>query len=82
MQNDYTTIKLPTNLILQIDEHIDKTKLYTSRTDLMKDALRRFLRQEGVIPQYPEIIPNDNGNNGNNGNGKKQYNCKCSKEEV
>ena len=69
MQNDYTTIKLPTKLIVQIDEHIDNTKLYTSRTDLMKDALRRFLRQEGVIPQYPEIIREvrDNGNNGNGG---------------
>jgi metal-responsive CopG/Arc/MetJ family transcriptional regulator len=40
--NDYTTIKLPQALLDKIDVYIDSNKEYTSRTDLIKEALRRY----------------------------------------
>ena len=42
---DYVTIKLPQNLITEIDNYISiPSRGYTSRTDLVKDALRQFLK--------------------------------------
>ena len=40
----YVTIKLPKNLIDQIDEVLERQNLgYASRTELVKDAVRNFL---------------------------------------
>jgi metal-responsive CopG/Arc/MetJ family transcriptional regulator len=41
---DYITIKLPKDLVEQIDEVLEKQSLgYASRTEIVKDALRGFL---------------------------------------
>ena len=40
----YVTIKLPKNLIDQIDEVLERQNLgYASRTELVKDAVRSYL---------------------------------------
>ena len=40
----YTTIKLPKDLVKQIDEVLEKQSLgYTSRAEIVKDAVRGFL---------------------------------------
>ena len=41
-KNDYITIKLPKVLVDKADEYVDDHPEYTSRTDLIKDALRRY----------------------------------------
>lgn len=42
---DYGTIKIPTQLIEKIDNHIKTSdEGYTSRTDVVKHAIRNFLR--------------------------------------
>jgi len=41
-QNEYTTLKIPKKLAEMIDEFLDKNQTYTSRTDVVKDALRRY----------------------------------------
>lgn len=42
--NSYVTIKLPSGLVDKIDTLIEKSKGdYTSRTDVIKYALRRLL---------------------------------------
>jgi len=45
-KNDYTTIKLPTALLDRLDSFLDDNKEYTSRTDVVKEALRNYLREE------------------------------------
>jgi metal-responsive CopG/Arc/MetJ family transcriptional regulator len=41
---NYITIKLPKNLVEQIDEVLEQKNLgYTSRAELVKDAVRNFL---------------------------------------
>lgn len=45
-KNEYTTIKLPTALLSMVDRHVDKHPEYTSRTDLVKEALRRYFNPE------------------------------------
>lgn len=41
-KNDYITIKVPKVLIDKADEYVDEHPEYTSRTDLIKEALRRY----------------------------------------
>ena len=41
-QNKYTTTKIPRALLDRIDEYIDEHPEYTSRSDLIKEALRRY----------------------------------------
>ena len=45
-KNDYTTIKLPTALLDRLDSFLDDNKEYTSRTDVVEEALRNYLREE------------------------------------
>ena len=45
-KNNYTTIKLPTALLKMIDDFVDEHPEYTSRTDLVKEALRRYFNPE------------------------------------
>lgn len=45
-KNDYTTIKLPTALLDMVDSYIDEHQEYTSRPDLVKEALRRYFNPE------------------------------------
>jgi len=45
-KNEYTTIKLPTALLSMVDKHVDAHPEYTSRTDLVKEALRRYFNPE------------------------------------
>ena len=47
-ENDnYTTIKIPSDLAAKIDEFIESsTDGYTSRTDVVKTALRNFFKFE------------------------------------
>ena len=45
--NEYTTIKLPNDLIEKIDGFIaESNEGYTSRADLIKTAIRNFFRNE------------------------------------
>ena len=44
LMTNYITIKLPKNLVEQIDEVLEQQNLgYTSRAELVKDAVRNFL---------------------------------------
>ena len=44
---DYATVRLPKELVDQIDSFLKKQKLgYTSRAEMVKDALRSFLEKE------------------------------------
>ena len=45
-KNQYTTVKLPEKLITLIDNYLDDNPEYTSRTDLIKEALRNYFRDE------------------------------------
>lgn len=45
-KNDYTTIKLPTALLDMVDDYVDKHPVYTSRTDLVKEALRQYFNSD------------------------------------
>ena len=44
--NQYTTVKLPEKLIEMIDKFLDQNPEYTSRTDLIKEALRNYFRDD------------------------------------
>lgn len=44
--NEYTTIKLPKALISKIDIFIRENDEYTSRTDLVKEALRNYFNSQ------------------------------------
>lgn len=44
--NRYTTVKLPEKLVNLIDEFLDENPEYTSRTDLVKEALRNYFRED------------------------------------
>ena len=55
--NEYVTIKIPRELLLQCENIVEKSNLgFTSRTDVVKTAIRNFL------------IENNGGNGGNGGN--------------
>jgi metal-responsive CopG/Arc/MetJ family transcriptional regulator len=44
---DYATVRLPKELVDQIDSFLKKQTLgYTSRAEIVKDALRSFLEKE------------------------------------
>lgn len=45
-KNDYTTIKLPTALLDMVDGYVDEHPEYTSRTDLVKEALRQYFNPD------------------------------------
>ena len=46
-KNEYCTVKIPTGLAIKIDEFIKKSKGdFTSRTDVIKYAVRLILRKE------------------------------------
>lgn len=45
MSTKYVTIKLPETIVQEIDCYIGK-RGYSSRTDVVKDALRRFFEKE------------------------------------
>ena len=45
-KNEYTTIKLPTALLDMVDGYVDKHHEYTSRTDLVKEALRIYFNAD------------------------------------
>jgi len=44
---EYVTIKLPKNIIMEIDAFMEKTQSYTSRTDLIKNAVRDYFFKYG-----------------------------------
>lgn len=45
-KNEYTTIKLPTALLDMVDNYVDNHPEYTSRTDLVKEALRQYFNPD------------------------------------
>jgi len=45
-KNEYTTIKLPSALLDKVDAFVDDHPEYTSRTDLVKEALRRYFNAD------------------------------------
>ena len=54
----YTTVHIPTVLAKVIDEIIEKEQCaYSSRSEFIKDAIRRFLEHYGY---YPGIKRNSN----------------------
>jgi metal-responsive CopG/Arc/MetJ family transcriptional regulator len=54
----YTTVHIPTVLAEVIDEIMEKEQCaYSSRSEFIKDAIRRFLEHYGY---YPRIMRNSN----------------------
>lgn len=45
MSNEYVTIKLPRELVNEIDTFVGKEG-YASRTEVVKDALRKFFKEQ------------------------------------
>jgi metal-responsive CopG/Arc/MetJ family transcriptional regulator len=47
----HTTVSIANKIIDKIDEYIDRedTNTYSTRSDFIKDALRKRLRELGVI---------------------------------
>jgi len=53
----YTTIHIPTTLARFIDELIDSGEFaYTSRSEFVKDAIRRSLERHGFYPKTPNLL--------------------------
>jgi len=48
MSSKYVTIKLPKSLVEHVDKMIGK-KGYTSRAEVVKEALRQLLKHEGEM---------------------------------
>ena len=42
--NEYTTLKIPKALAIMLDNYLTEHKEYTSRTDIVKEALRDYLK--------------------------------------
>ena len=70
---DLTAIKIPTELVYKIDEYMETNKQegYTTRSELVKSAIRDFLNNNGNInknttnPQDGERRGSNNGEGGN-----------------
>ena len=45
-KNEYTTLKIPKKLAGLVDSFIDEHPEYTSRTDVVKEALRNYLKED------------------------------------
>jgi Arc/MetJ-type ribon-helix-helix transcriptional regulator len=53
----YTTVHIPTALAMFIDELIDSGEFaYTSRSEFVKDAIRRSLETHGFYPRKPKSL--------------------------
>jgi len=50
MGNKYVTIKLPRNLVDEIDEFVGKYG-FVSRTEVVKEALRRLFQQYQLVKE-------------------------------
>ena len=54
---EYTTVHIPTALARFIDELIDSGEFaYTSRSEFVKDAIRRSLETHGFYPRKPNAL--------------------------
>jgi len=59
----YTTVHIPTVLADLIDEIIKKEKYaYASRSEFIKDAVRRFLEYYGYYPRKEKLETQDSQN--------------------
>lgn len=62
MSNKYVTIKLPRNLVDEIDKFVGKYG-FISRTEVVKEALRRLFQQyKARMPEYsvaPHVAATD-----------------------
>jgi len=55
----YTTVHIPTVLAKKIDEFIENGELaYASRSEFIKDAIRRFLEYYGYYPTNKRNLKN------------------------
>lgn len=60
MKIKYTTVHIPTVLAKTIDEVIENGELaYASRSEFIKDAIRRFLEYYGYYPRNKQNVKND-----------------------
>lgn len=57
VERGYTTVHIPTALATFIDELIDSGEFaYTSRSEFVKDAVRRSLEKHGFYPKSPKSL--------------------------
>lgn len=57
VKKGYTTVHIPTALARFIDELIDSEEFaYTSRSEFVKDAIRRALEKHGFYPKTPNLL--------------------------
>lgn len=61
----YSSVRLPQELVKEVDEHIDRSRGLTSRADVVKEALRQFLTQ--LDSQKPKLPRFEHFNAGPNG---------------
>lgn len=54
-EEEYSTVKVPRDLIDEIDKMMDKLG-YRSRSEFVKDAIRSLLRQYGVTAPTEKLI--------------------------
>ncbi|MDH2900424.1 MAG: ribbon-helix-helix domain-containing protein [archaeon] len=47
MRKEYTTVKIPTELAKRLDA-VAKNLGYTSRAEIVNDAIRRFIEQRNI----------------------------------
>jgi metal-responsive CopG/Arc/MetJ family transcriptional regulator len=50
MRKEYTTVKIPTELAKRLDA-VAKNLGYTSRAEIVNDAIRRFIEQRNIEEQ-------------------------------
>jgi Arc/MetJ-type ribon-helix-helix transcriptional regulator len=59
MKMKYTTVHIPNALAILIDKLIEGGEFdYSSRSEFLKDAIRRFLEYYGYYPQSDILIEN------------------------
>jgi len=60
IKTKYTTVHIPTVLAKMIDEVIENGELaYASRSEFIKDGIRRFLEYYGHYPRNKGNVKND-----------------------
>ncbi len=50
MRKEYTTVKIPTELARRLDA-VAKNSGYSSRAEIVNDAIRRFIEQRNIEEQ-------------------------------
>ena len=57
MTMSITQVRLPIGLIKEVDKLVDKG-LYTNKSDVMRDALRKLINEKQLVEKQIGTIPN------------------------